>query len=251
MMREKVKMMLNEVFDEGDAKKDLVAIDWNLAGTSMARYGNGGPGGLTGILAGTKTMAKFRERRTRMNRQPFYGTPGRKKRWEEAFQKFFDANHDFETWSQVAIDETRWTELLPQYVAWRMNRSGLNKLSPGEDPDNIYILKTDFDERDLKNAENCARQENSPGARAMKALLVPIWKQALPQAPILKNTLMALQRSQKLSWMQQEKLFCALLRCHLVFLQIRIWSRDIFSVDILNVVHTPVAQVPHSNRVKM
>ncbi len=62
-------------------------------------------------------------------------------------------NHDFETWSQVAIDETRWTELLPQYVAWRMNRSGLNKLSPGEDPDNIYILKTDFDERDLKNAE--------------------------------------------------------------------------------------------------
>ncbi len=144
-----------EVFDEGDAKKDLVAIDWTLAGTSqrMTKYDNGGPGGLTGILAGTKTMAKFRERRTRMNRQPFYGTPGRKKRWEEAFQKFFDANHDFETWSQVAIDETRWTELLPQYVAWRMNRSGLNKLSPGEDPDNIYILKTDFDERDLKNAE--------------------------------------------------------------------------------------------------
>ena len=161
----------------------------------------------------------------------------------------------------MALDETKWSELLPQYVAWRMNRSGLNKLSPGEDPDNIYILKTDFDERDLKNAEPDSKgiggacelrpPGNFPGARAMKALLVPIWKQALPQAPILKNTLMAPQWSQKVSWMQQEKLFCALLRCHLVFLQIRIWSRDIFSVDILNVVHTPVAQVPHSNRVKM
>merc|ERR1712000_799052 len=66
----------------------------------------------------------------------------------------------------------------------------------------------------------------------------------------LDAALMAPQWSQKVSWMQQEKLFSALLRCHLVFLQIRIWSRDIFSVDILNVVHTPVAQVPHSNRVK-